>query len=493
MNSDEITKQIHSLITIDHLRRSAIVYLRQSTEQQVRDNTGSTDFQRSLANVARSYGWPDAQIEIIDEDLGRSGSSSELRTGWQKLKSKIAAGQVGIVLVATISRLSRQVLDFELFRLLAAAHNTLLYTDGRVIDLADSNDTIVSQMTAMVAHFENRKRTEIMSQARRIKAKQGIVVSTLPVGWIETPGGGYDFDPQVKDNIRVIIDTFWQTRSLRKTVMALEKGGIQIPARHGHQVIFIKPSLNRVRLILLNPAYAGVYVYGKTQSKPGGPILPNGQSKRMKVPEERWIKNFDHHPSYITPQQQEEIRSILHENLFRRRYRAGRGPALLQGLLRGAICNRSFNVTYRGNKSCSYRCAWEIRRCSRFTSSDLEQYVLAAVFKVLDAPPLEMLQAALEETRNQELARLHWIESERERLSHEERIARERADFTRGSLERVHRDALEKLERVLKKKNGSSSKLPSCLQRRHPTNQQRNWRSFARLRVRCQACGIIPP
>src|SRR5580765_4848432 len=262
MNSDEITKQIHSLITIDHLRRSAIVYLRQSTEQQVRDNTGSTDFQRSLANVARSYGWPAAQIEIIDEDLGRSGSSSELRTGWQKLKSKIAAGQVGLVLVATISRLSRQVLDFEVFRLLAAGHNTLLYTDGRVIDLADSNDTIISQMTAMVAHFENRKRTEIMSQARKIKAKQGIVVSPLPVGWIETPGGGYDFDPQVKDNIRVIIDTFWQTRSLRRTVLALEKAGIQIPARHGQQITFIKPNLNRVRLILLNPAYGGIYVFG---------------------------------------------------------------------------------------------------------------------------------------------------------------------------------------------------------------------------------------
>ena len=371
MNSDEITKQIHSLITIDHLRRSAIVYLRQSTEQQVRDNTGSTDFQRSLANVARSYGWPDAQIEIIDEDLGRSGSSSELRTGWQKLKSKIAAGQVGIVLVATISRLSRQVLDFELFRLLAAAHNTLLYTDGRVIDLADSNDTIISQMTAMVAHFENRKRTEIMSQARRIKAKQGIVVSTLPVGWIETPGGGYDFDPQVKDNIRVIIDTFWQTRSLRRTVMALEKAGIQIPARHGERITFIKPNLNRVRLILLNPAYAGIYVFGKTQSKPGGPVLPNGQSKRMKVPEEHWIKNFDHHPSYITPQQQEEIRSILHENLFRRRYRAGPWAGASAGTCCGVqsatgrlMCHTAAII------SCSYRCAWEIRRCSRFTSSE---------------------------------------------------------------------------------------------------------------------------
>ena len=200
-------------------------------------------------------------------------------------------------------------------------------------------------------------------------------------------------------------------------------------------------------------------MYGKTQSKPGGPILPNGQSKRMKVPEEHWIKNFDHHPSYITPQQQEEIRSILHENLFRRRHRAGRGPALLQGLLRCATCNRSFNVAYRRNNSYSYRCAWEIRRCSRFSSSNFEQYVLAAVFKVLEAPPLEMLQAALEETRNQELARLHWIESERERLSHEERIARERADFTRGSLERVHRDALEKLERIFEEKERFELKI----------------------------------
>ena len=240
MNSDEITKQIHSLITIDHLRRSAIVYLRQSTEQQVRDNTGSTDFQRSLAMVARSYGWPDAQIEIIDEDLGRSGSSSELRTGWQKLKSKIAAGQVGLVLVATISRLSRQVLDFELFRLLAAGHNTLLYTDGRVIDLRRRHHHFANDSDGGALRKPKKNRDH--EPGEKDKAKQGIVVSPLPVGWIQTPGGGYDFDRQVKDNIRVIIDTFWQIRSLRRTVLALEKAGIQIPARHGKQITFIKPN-----------------------------------------------------------------------------------------------------------------------------------------------------------------------------------------------------------------------------------------------------------
>src|SRR2546426_12163353 len=111
--------------------------------------------------------------------------------------------------------------------MLAALHGTLLYTDGRLVDPANSNDTIISQISAMFAQLENRKRTEIMSQARKVRAKQGVVVSTLPVGWIKGPDGKYDFDPETKDTIRTIIDTFWQTRALRRTVIALVKAGIQ--------------------------------------------------------------------------------------------------------------------------------------------------------------------------------------------------------------------------------------------------------------------------
>ena len=260
MKNEEIT-QTHPLITPDHLRRLAVVYIRQSTEEQVRENTGSTEFQRNLAAVARSYGWPEFQIQIIDEDLGRSGSSSE-RRGWVRLQSMIAAEQVGAVFVWNISRLSRQVLDFEIFRMLAAAHKTLLYTDGRLVDPADSSDTIFSQITAMIAHFENRKRTEVMSQARLAKAKQGAVVSALPVGWIKGADGKYDYDPESKDTIRMIIETFWQTRSIRRTVMALIKAGVQIPSNRGRRVYFTKPSLGRVKRILTHPAYAGTYTYG---------------------------------------------------------------------------------------------------------------------------------------------------------------------------------------------------------------------------------------
>src|SRR5688572_14848423 len=140
MKNNELITQTHPLITADHLRRLAVIYIRQSTEEQVRENTGSTAFQRSLATVARSYGWPDSLIEMIEDDLGKSSLSSE-RTGWHRLQMMIAAGQVGVVFVATISRLARQVYDFELFRMLAAAHNTLLHTDGRLVDPADSSDT----------------------------------------------------------------------------------------------------------------------------------------------------------------------------------------------------------------------------------------------------------------------------------------------------------------------------------------------------------------
>src|SRR5258705_13859352 len=103
--SNELTVQSHPLITPDHLRRTAVVYVRQSSEEQVRDHTGSTEFQRSLVEIARTYGW--ARTEIIDEDLGRSAASSEGRTGWQRLQMMIEADQAGAVFVANISRLAR--------------------------------------------------------------------------------------------------------------------------------------------------------------------------------------------------------------------------------------------------------------------------------------------------------------------------------------------------------------------------------------------------
>src|SRR5262249_37763481 len=158
-----------------------------------------------------------------------------------------------------------------------------------------------------------------MSNARIAKARQGAVVSSLPVGWIKGPDGKYDYDPEVKDVIRTIIDTFWQQRSIRQTVKALLGAGIKVPSRRGKQLFFLPPTLKTVRRILINPAYAGTYVFGKTESQRGGPILATGQSRRVKVPEHQWVKTPNHHPAYMTPEQHEEIKRILSNNHFVRR------------------------------------------------------------------------------------------------------------------------------------------------------------------------------
>ena len=213
----------------EHLRRSAVIYLRQSTPEQVHKHSGSAHFQRSLADVARSYGWPDSQIQIIDDDLGKSGSSTEGRSGWQSLQAMIEANQVGVVFAANISRFSRQVHDFELFRLRAVVHNVLLHVDGRFINPANAGDAVLAQLTAMLAQFDNHKRAEIMMRAKVAKVRKGLAVSQLPVGWIKRPDGVYDYDPETKDTIQLVIKTFWETRSVYKTVKALAKAGVQMP------------------------------------------------------------------------------------------------------------------------------------------------------------------------------------------------------------------------------------------------------------------------
>src|SRR5215470_5556029 len=218
-----------SLITPDHLRRKALIYLRQSTPEQVRENTGSTDFQRSQRDLAHAYGWPDHLIEMIEDDLGKSGSSTAGRTGWKAMHDQIAAGKVGAVFVANISRLSRQLIDFEIFRGLASYNQTLLIVDGRVIDPKDPNDVVMAHISATFAHYENRMRTQNMSRSRMTKARQGTVVSGVPVGWVKNPDGSYDYDPRVKEAIAHVIQTFWEVRTLRGTVLALDKKGMKIP------------------------------------------------------------------------------------------------------------------------------------------------------------------------------------------------------------------------------------------------------------------------
>ena len=305
VNKSTITRP---LVTADHLRRKAIIYVRQSTMEQVRHNSGSTDFQKMQAELARQYGWPDHLIHIIDEDLGRSGSSTVARSGWKAMLEEIAANQVGAVFAANISRLSRQLIDFESFRVLAAYHKVLLITDGRVIDPSDSNDTVLAQVSATIFQFENRKRAQVMRQARYTKARQGTIVSQLPVGWVLGPDGKYQHDPAVKDIIELVIRTFWNHRTLRGTVLALDRDGVKIPSRPHNRLQWNRPNLSNVSQILKNPAYSGTYAYGRTRCIPELGVTKNGESVRERVPERDWIKVYNAFPAYMSVESKKRLK-----------------------------------------------------------------------------------------------------------------------------------------------------------------------------------------
>ena len=132
------TNETHALITPEHLQRRAVVYCQQAGERPVH-----------LADIARSCGWRNSQLQIIVEALAGSETPPDTRLGWQRLQELIDTDQIGAVFITTVSRLSRATLEFEHFRLRAAVHKTLLYADGRFMDPADERDRVLSEFAAM--------------------------------------------------------------------------------------------------------------------------------------------------------------------------------------------------------------------------------------------------------------------------------------------------------------------------------------------------------
>ena len=174
------TSETHALISPEHLRRRAVVYCQQLGGSRAGQNTVGTADPRRLTDLARFYGWPASQIEIIDDDLGRSPSSAETRPEWQRLQDLIDADQIGAVFISTISRRSDQTMELKLFRLRAAVHKTLLYMDGQFMDPADERDRILSELVAMRDHWFAKQREKSDKRAAARPHRRSARIKALP-------------------------------------------------------------------------------------------------------------------------------------------------------------------------------------------------------------------------------------------------------------------------------------------------------------------------
>jgi DNA invertase Pin-like site-specific DNA recombinase len=207
----------------EHLDRTAIVYIRQSTIKQLLVHQESTRRQYQLAERAAELGWQQPRIVVIDEDLGRSGASSHARQGFQRLVSAISLGEVGLVLVTEVSRLSRLNSDWHRVLELCAVFDTLLADDEGIYDLRDPNDRLVlglkGPLFAAELHIlQARMRAGLLNKARR-----GALVMRLPVGYRRLPDGSVVLDPdeQVQWTLRTLFDRFAiQQNACRPTLLS---------------------------------------------------------------------------------------------------------------------------------------------------------------------------------------------------------------------------------------------------------------------------------
>jgi DNA invertase Pin-like site-specific DNA recombinase len=398
MRTDRITPQ--------HLQRTAIVYVRQSSPEQVRSHAESTRIQVGLRDQAVAFGWP-TPVTIVD-DLGVSAAGFAHRPGFQHLVTEVSLGHVGIILCFEASRLSRNSKDwaqlFELCGLLA----TLVADLDQVYDLALPDDRLILGVKGSISEYELSLFRQRSQEAIRAKAQRGALQFTLPAGLAWTPDGQIELHPdrRVQQAIRMVFDTLLQFGSVRRVLMWLRDEQLSLPTLEHERpraITWRSPTYRMVLSIVRSPFYAGAYAFGRRESRTrivaGRVTRTHGHAKPMP----HWTALIrDHHPGYISWEQFERNQRRLEENAHMKgtiaRQAARGGRCLLTGLLRCARCGRMLHVVYDRRGYARYQCREANRtqaapRCLGFGSRRPDETVSAAILTVVQG---QALQAAIE-------------------------------------------------------------------------------------------------
>jgi DNA invertase Pin-like site-specific DNA recombinase len=303
-----------------HFDRLAIVYVRQSTAQQVVGNRESADLQYQLRRRAIEYGWAESRVVVIDDDQGMSGQSIEGRLGFQRLLAEVSLGHVGIVFGREMSRLARSCKDWHQLLDLCAIFQVLLADADGVYDPTDPNDRMLLGLRGMMSEAELHVLRSRLLQGKRNKARRGEAFGFVPIGYVRTPGGGVELDPdeQARAAVRLVFEKVAELGSARRAHAFLVTHDIQLGVRSfagpdKGRLTWRRPRLSTLYDMLRHPFYAGAYVYGRCVVDPTR--RSGGKSRRRSARPDEWISLIrDKVPAYITWEQYEENRRRMAAN-----------------------------------------------------------------------------------------------------------------------------------------------------------------------------------
>jgi DNA invertase Pin-like site-specific DNA recombinase len=199
----------------EHLARPALVYVRQSTLIQVRDNTASTARQYQLAQRAQALGWPESLVVVIDQDQGRSGASRTGRDGFEYLIAEVGLGRAGAVLCLEASRLARSSSDWYRLIEICALTDTLVIDEDGVYDPGRYNDRLLLGFRGTMSEAELHWLHCRLVGGKREKAQQGTLRFRLPVGLVYDAAGQIGLDPneEIQYAVRQVFEVFATTKS----------------------------------------------------------------------------------------------------------------------------------------------------------------------------------------------------------------------------------------------------------------------------------------
>ncbi len=397
------------MLPAEVLRRKAVVYIRQSTQAQVQAHTESTRRQYELVDLARRRGFH--EVEVIDDDLGRSASGTVARPGFERLVAWLCAGEVGAVLCFDASRLARNGRDWHhLLELCGLVEARVIDLEG-VYDPCRPNDRLLLGMKGSISEFELGILRTRMLDAARSKARRGELRISVPLGyaWHREAGLGLDPDLRVQEAVRLIFARFRELGSARQVHLQLAAEGVHFPrpsdSKRMTSFDWCVIRYRNVISVLKNPFYAGTYAYGKSEKRTA---IVEGRLRRSYghgKPLEQWeVLLKDHHEGYIEWAEYERNQRLLAANTYGKvgGTKSGRGGrALLIGLICCGRCGRRLPVVYggRGTPQPVYRCdrpnqMLGLPRCLGFGGSRVDAAVGAELLRALEPLAIDAAQQA---------------------------------------------------------------------------------------------------
>ena len=430
-----------------HLDRAAVVYVRQSSRQQVLEHSESTRLQYALAERAVALGWARSQVMVIDDDLGVSAATADSRKGFARLVTEVTMGRAGVVLGIEMSRLARTGRDWHQLLELCSLSGVLLADPDGVYDPGYYNDRLLLGLKGTMSEAELYLIRQRMLSGRLAKAERGELAIPLPIGYARRPSGEVILDPdeQARHVVALVFATFSKLGTLNGVLRYLVDKQVQLPVRvHSGpskgEIEWRRPSRETLQIMLHNPVYAGYYAYGRRQVEPRRKVAGRPSTGRVVKDASEWLVLLPGRlPAYITAEQYEAnvTRMAANRQTAATPGAPRNGSALLSGLLRCGRCGgHRMTVRYHDGPGAArsphgYTCAfYQVNygtggSCQHIAGPALDDWVTAQVLDAVAPAALEVSMAAAAQA-----------EQERAML---DKLWRQRVERARYAADRVRR------------------------------------------------------